>query len=299
MRMMKAAVTVQEHTSGGIQWCTFASLDGNSELVHAVSTRRGGVSSGPYTSLNLSATSGDDPQAVQENQRRLCAAVGVAPESLVSPRQVHGTTIRRVGRRERNTVLPDCDGLITNEPRVSLLLRFADCVPLLLYDPRQRAIGLAHAGWRGTVSSMASRLVESMVAAFGSEPAELLAVVGPAIGPCCYEVGPDVVSAVVAAFGAASGLISSVPKRCPSQVEELSALSASSAPFASYGLEDPARASTHFDLWEANRRLLVAAGVQNTDVASVCTACHADLFFSYRAGGGHTGHHGALMALAT
>ena len=279
--------------SNDVSYYTFSSLSAFPELIHAVSTRHGGVSQPPFATLNLTWASGDDPRAVEENHRRLCAALGIARESLVSPRQVHSAEVRRVGAGDNGHFIPDCDALISDEPGVPLLLRFADCVPILLYDPRRKAIGLAHAGWRGTVAGMAQAAVQAMVEALGSAPDDLVAALGPAIGPCCYEVGPDVTTAVEAAFGPDNGLLRATLRSAENRKKRNS----SSLP-ASSDLRPTSRPeSLHFDLWSANERQLRNAGVQQIEVAGLCTACHRDKFYSYRADNGRTGHHSALICL--
>lgn len=268
------------HSVNDIPFYTFPSLDAFSELIHAVSTRHGGVSRPPFATLNLTWAVGDDTQSVEENHQRLCAALRLPREAVVSPRQVHGSKVCRVGAADRGRFIPACDGLITDEPGVALLLRFADCVPILLYDPQRRAIGLAHAGWRGTVAGMASAVVQAMVEAFGSRPGDLVAALGPAIGLCCYEIGPEVATAVEATFGPDSGLLKAHPK----------------SKAQSSKLEHP-DGTLYFDLWAANERQLRAVGVERIEVADLCTACRGDEFFSYRAAKGRTGHHGALLCL--
>jgi len=158
---------------------------------------------------------------------------------------------------------------VTDNPAVSLFMRFADCTPVLLYDPRKQVIGLVHAGWMGTVKRAAGQAVKALQAAYGSKPADILAAIGPAIGPDHYEVGPDVLEQVRYSFGADSaGLIREVDGR------------------------------PHFDLWAANKLTLHQAGVEQVEVAGLCTACHTDDWFSHRAQKGKTGRFGVLMALA-
>ncbi len=251
--------------AGEVPFYTFGLLDGFPELAHAVFTRRGGVSEGHLASLNLGHTVGDDPERVEENHHRAAAALGVRREDFVSPHQVHGSRVVRVSRSDRSTVIPEADGLITDDPGVPLLLRFADCTPILVYDPAHRAVGLGHAGWRGTVLRIAENLVWEMVREFGSVPAEMVGAVGPSIGPCCYQVGPEVVASVEESLG---------PE------------------FLSRREPD---GHAHFDLWEANRRQLLDAGVGKVEVAAVCTSCHMDEFFSHRGSGGRTGRFGAVM----
>lgn len=152
-------------------------------MIQGVFTRRGGVSRGPYSGLNVGYTVGDDLQAVEINHNRICRTLGIPRQAITSARQVHGTQIAPVKPEDRGRTFPDTDGLITDVPGVVLLLRFADCVPLIFFDPARPAVGLAHAGWRGTPAGIAARTVMSMQATFGSRPEELTAGIGPAIGP--------------------------------------------------------------------------------------------------------------------
>jgi YfiH family protein len=259
---------MNRHQLNGLAYYTFPSLDPFRELVHAVTTRHGGVSTGQYATLNLSKTLGDDPEAVEENMSRVCAAVSVRREQLVSPRQRHTARVRRVGPDDRDQTLDGYDVLITDQPGVPLLLVYADCVPVLIYDPRHRALALAHSGWRGTVLGAVRAAVDALGREFGSRPARLIAAIGPSIGPCCYEVGDEVADVVRATFPRPAGLL---PVRSPGRL--------------------------HFDLWAANYRWLTAAGVRQIEVARLCTACHTDEFYSHRAEGGQTGHFGTVMGL--
>jgi YfiH family protein len=252
----------------GLAYYTFPTLDAFPELVNGVTSRHGGVSSGPYASLNLTNGLGDDPAAVAENLSRTCAAFGIRREHLVSPNQRHTTNVRRVGVADRGRVWPGYDTLITDEPGVPLLLRYADCTPVLIYDPAHHALALIHSGWRGTVQGAARVAVDALATEFGSRPTELVAAIGPSIGPCCYEVGEDVTSAVHAGFDRPGDLLSS-----------------------------PNGGRPHFDLWAANRRWLADAGIRQIEVAAICTACHTDEFYSHRAHKGKTGHFGAVMML--
>ena len=231
------------------------------------------MSSGPYASLNLSTSTGDSRENVDANHRRLAAALGVPRERMTTTWQVHSTRVVRATAETVGGMLDKADGIISDTPDLPLTQRYADCTPLLLYDPQRHAIGLAHAGWRGTVAGMATALVQAMTAAFGSDPANLLAVVGPAIGPCCYEVGPEVVEAVRTAFPAADALLA----------RPANGASASANP--------------HFDLWAANRWQLEQAGVGQVEVAGVCTRCQRATFFSHRGDGAQTGRFGAVVML--
>lgn len=242
-------------------------------LVHAVTTRAGGVSQPPLDTLNLSWARPDDPAAVLHNRLQVCAALGIALDDVVQAGQVHKTLVRAVGSAERGagararaTVLPPADGLITNTPGLVLLACFADCVPLLAFDPVRRAVGVAHAGWRGTVADMGGALVRALGEHYASDPADLRVVIGPSAGPCCYAVGDEVVTAAAPAFGSAL-----------------------------LHRDD----QVFFDLWAANRAALERAGVPGAQIetAGVCTITHADRFFSHRATGGATGRFGAIIGL--
>jgi YfiH family protein len=259
---------MQRTTSGPLVYYQFQSLLSFRSLGHGVFTRLGGQSRMPWASLNTGHTVGDDEQAVEANHQLICQALGFRRQDLVSPHQVHGTTVRVVGREDRGRVCPSTDALITATPGVTLMLRFADCVPLLLYEPVTQVIGLAHAGWRGTVSGIARATVEAMERAFGCQAPDMFVGIGPAIGPCCYEVGEDVVQAVSQAF-----------------------------PGGSERLVHRAGDRWHLDLWAANRAQLAECGVRQIEVAGMCTACHTHEWFSYRAAGGETGRFGVVVGL--
>jgi YfiH family protein len=259
---------VNQHQPNGVAYYTFPLLERYDELLHGVTTRHGGVSAGRYSSLNLTKAVGDAPEAVEENLRRVAAALGFRREDLASPTQRHTAHVKRVGPGERGAICEGCDTIITDAPGVPVLLRFADCTPILIYDPGHRAFALVHSGWRGTVQAAARVAVEALADAFGSRSRDLVAAIGPSIGPCCYEVGDDVTSAVRAAFDGADDLL----------------------PQAASGRH-------HFDLWAANRRWLEQAGVEQIETAGMCTACRTDEFYSYRRENGKTGHFGAVMVL--
>lgn len=247
------------------------------EVVQGFSARLGGVSEKPWDSLNMGLHVGDRPEAVQENRRRFLRALDLKAERAVSPEQVHGTQVYRVrpedegrGALVYGEAVPRTDALITDVPGVPLLLCFADCVPLIFYDEEHHAIGAAHAGWKGTVGGVAGNTVAAMQAAFGTEPGELLAGIGPAIGPCCYEVGEEVEARFREIW--------------PQHGEKLFT-----------GQEG----KKHLNLWEANRLQLMAAGLkaENIECADTCTSCQHKWFFSYRGYGSRTGRLAAVIAL--
>lgn len=231
----------------------------------AFSTRLGGVSQGAYASLNLSRGTGDRPEAVEENRRRWLAALGEGwrPAWLS---QVHGARVVEAGREE--ATVPEADAHWTGERGLLLGVLAADCVPVLVAMPSPSGwlVGAAHAGWRGTAARVAAALVEAMRGA-GGRPELGRAAIGPSIGPCCYEVGEEVQEALARAY-----------------------------PGAPLRLRAPGR--DHVDLWEANRRALVEAGLpeEGVDVAGLCTRCHPQLFYSYR-GQGRTGHMAASVGI--
>jgi hypothetical protein len=250
----------------GIVTYQFSGLGGTG-VTHALLTRIGGVSQGPFATLNLGHTVGDDLAAVEENHRRVFAALDVEREQIVSPYQIHSANVRRVGKDDQGTVQPDTDGLLTTTPGVAILFRFGDCSPLFLYDPVHRAVGIAHAGWRGAANGVVPSAVAAFVEHVGSRPEDLWAGIGPTIGPCCYEVGPEVAEAVARA--------------CPADADVV----------------HRQNGSLHLDLPGAVRSQLRAAGVNTIEPSGLCTACRTDEWFSHRAEHGRTGRFGTLAML--
>jgi YfiH family protein len=239
-------------------------------LTHGIFTRLGGVSQAPWVSLNLGGTVGDAPDAVRENHRIMYHSLGLDEERACTVWQVHSAdTVIAQGRVPNRRWLARADGLITDQPGLPLVMRYADCTPILLYDPVRHVVGIAHAGWRGTVTGAAVSPLKVMIDAYGTNPADVQAGIGPSIGPDRYQVGEEVVDAVREAFGHLDGLITRA--------------------------ED---GSAYLNLWEANRLALERAGVGQIEVAGICTASHTDEFFSHRAENGRTGRFGAVIALA-
>lgn len=258
-------------------WHGKVSLFPEESVIHAVSTRQGGTGRKPYDTLNLALHVGDDDDTVRKNRRLFAHSLGLNPKDIVTPEQVHGVAVRRVTGAERGRgsmsyadAVPATDALITDEPNLPLMLCFADCTPLLFFDPEHLAVGVAHAGWKGTVGKIGAATLAAMNREFGTRPQDVLAAIGPAIGACCYEVGDNVIEAAETAFAQD---VDKVLLRRGGQ--------------------------THFDLQEANRLTLLAAGVveSNLETADTCTSCENQWYFSYRAAGGQTGRIAALMAL--
>ncbi len=260
----------QRHANGVITY-TFDSLDGLPVRAH-VSTRHGGVSPAPWNSLNFSVRRGDTPERVQANRVRFAEAVGVAPGDMVSCRQVHGTGVAKVDWADAGQVQEGADAAITDAVGLPLSLVFADCVPVVLYDPVRHVLGVCHAGWRGTVNGAATATLWAMQAAYGTDPVDVRACFGPSIGPASYEVGDEVVNLVYALLPRPDALIS-------------------------YPNGDGER--PHFDLWRANAIQLVEAGVPEThiEISAIDTAQRTDDFFSHRAEQGRCGLFGMLAWL--
>lgn len=255
---------------GALRYYRFASF--GPTVAHGALTRRGGHSTPPWDGLNVGGTVGDDPAHVAANLAEIYVAFGLSAGEVTSARQVHGARVAVAGAAEQGQVLADTDALITATPGQGLLLRLADCMPVFFYAPRQSAVGLAHAGWRGTVAGIAARTAQAMVAAFGCRPEEILAGLGPAIGPCCFEVGPEVVAEFEAVFGGplAAALPAIIARR-------------------------DSRGHAYVDLAAANAAQLRAIGVTQIEAAGLCTACHRDEFFSHRAEHGRTGRAAAVI----
>jgi len=255
----------------------FENLSRKRGIMHFISTRDGGVSKPPFDTLNLSFNVSDDPEHVLSNRKLLSSALGFKLEGLTVAKQVHGNKVALVtdkmrgkGSIDHSSALDDTDAMITNTPGIMLMIQVADCVPLLFFDAKRKVIAVAHAGWRGTVLSIAKHTVESMVKRFRSDPRDIYVGIGPSIGPCCYEVGHEVIKEVEKNLKNAKDLIK-----------------------VKYG-------SAYFDLWEANKRQLIDSGIplSNIEVSGICTNCNSNTFFSSRAGKGVTGRFGAGIMLA-
>ncbi|MEZ4868768.1 MAG: peptidoglycan editing factor PgeF [Caldilineaceae bacterium] len=250
------------HANGVVTY-TFDTLASLPVRAH-VSTRHGGVSPEPWRSLNLSITRGDARANVEQNRDRLTAAIGIDHTTLVRCRQVHGTGVAKVDWSDANQWQDQTDALITDAVGLPLLLLFADCVPLLLYDRHRHVIGVCHAGWRGTVNGMATATLWALQAAYNVDPADVVACIGPSIGPQSYEVGPEVLQLAQAKLPAAERFFT----------------------YPNGSLANP-----YFDLWQANAQQLEAAGIPATqiEISAIDTAQETADFFSHRAEQGHCG----------
>lgn len=267
------AETIREDR-GGVVTLLFPRLADPKVMRHAVSTRLGGVSGENFGSLNLSLKVGDNPIRVRENRDLLFRSLDMDQSRLVTVNQVHGDKVLKTGpehRPEPGENLGDGDGLITNEPGVPIAILVADCLPVMIFDPVHKAIGLAHAGWRGTVNHVAPKTLLTMGDEYGTKAEEVRVALGPCIGPCCYEVGADV----------------------KAEFEEV-------FPWGKEVLTLSGRERWKLDLPEANARQLLEIGVkaENLIRPGLCTVENMGLFYSHRVEAsekGQTGRVGAVM----
>lgn len=253
-----------------IMYISFPIFEKVGGVKHCFSTRLGGVSRGRYSTMNLSYSNGDDNSAVYENFKRICSCIDVSPESVVKSHQTHTVNIVNVTRKGQ--VVPEgTDGLITNERGITLCSSYADCVPLLFYDPVKKVIASSHSGWRGTAGEIGRLTVERMISDYGCRAENILAAVGPAICQECYEVDDTVISAL--------------------KLIQYLDLTAAVKPHG----------EGHYllDLKEICRQELVFAGVNpsNILVSDICTCCNSEYLHSHRATGGERGNLCAFISL--
>jgi len=266
------AEAVQNH-AGGTVTVTFPRLGNSNAIKHAVTTRVGGVSRGIHQSMNLSFKVGDDSVNIEENRTLLSKVVGMDLNRIGYVNQVHSDRVLKLDANftPENGSLGEADGIISNEKNIPIMIMVADCLPVMFYDPIHKAIGLAHAGWRGTVSHVAVKTLLAMGEAYGTKAAEVRAVLGPCIGACCYEVGKDVEKEFTNLF-----------------------------PWGNEVLEKSGKEHWKLDVSEANARQLLEIGVRDENLirSRLCTIQNIDLFYSYRAEASPekpTGRFGVLM----
>lgn len=261
-----------------VPYIQFKNLSATGIVKHGFSTRKGGVSTGIFSSMNLNFKRGDDPDAVLENYRRMAAALNMRVEDMVLSDQTHTTNVRVITEEDRGKGIlrpqdySDVDGMITNVPGIVLVTSYADCVPLYFVDPVRKAIGLSHSGWKGTVGHIGQKAVEKMHEVYGSEPKDIVAAIGPSICQSCYEVSDDVAEAFRANF---------------------------TADEAADILLDKGNGKYQLDLWKANWYVLTDAGIlpEHLSVTDLCTACHPDLLWSHRKTNGQRGGLSAFLSL--
>ena len=271
------SVTMRLNNPDTVPYLTYNSLSEISFINHAFSTRLGGVSQGEFSSMNMAFNRGDDPDAVTENYRRICESAGFEFESLTASSQDHHTVVRAVTRENRGVGIykprdmESVDAVMTNEIGVTLVTYYADCTPLFFVDTGNKAIALAHAGWRGTVGRIGEKVIKEMGDRYGTKPEDIVAAVGPAISVCCYEVD--------------------LP--CAEHFLALKDLQTEKFVFPKQD------GKFMIDLLETNRQILAAAGVKNENitVSDLCTNCNSDLLWSHRATKGHRGTMSAFLCL--
>lgn len=261
-----------------VPYIQFKNLSATGIVKHGFSTRKGGVSTGIFSSMNLNFKRGDDPDAVMENYRRMAAALNMRVEDMVLSDQTHTTNVRVITEEDRGKGIlkpqdySDVDGMITNVPGIVLVTSYADCVPLYFVDPVRKAIGLSHSGWKGTVGHIGQKTVWKMHEVYGTEPKDIVAAIGPSICQSCYEVSDDVAEAFRTNF---------------------------TADEAADILLDKGNGKYQLDLWKANWYVLTDAGIlpEHLSVTDLCTACHPDLLWSHRKTNGQRGGLSAFLSL--
>ncbi len=256
-------------SQNGIKYFQF-DLFKNFEVKHGIFTRLGGISPDPWDSLNVGGTVGDDENRVIENRKRLFDVLNKDIASVYDVWQVHSADVVCTDRpRHADEDHLNADAILTSSRDVTLFMRFADCVPIMLYDPNRQVVGIVHAGWQGTVKKVAAAAIEKMISVYGSEPGDILAGIGPSICPNCYEVKNDVIEEVHSKLGE---IATEVILKKPGE-------------------------KTHFNMWLANELILRNSGVEKIEVSGVCTACNSHEWFSHRADHGKTGRFGAAISL--
>lgn len=260
------SMTIQIH--GDVPVLSSSLLRGTGCVSHGFSTRLGGVSRPPFDSLNLGHLRGDAADLVEENFRLFCSAAGTDPTRRVKNRQIHTDLVRRVSAPDPAGQVHEGDGLVTDVPGLCLTVFTADCVPLLLCDPRRRCIAAVHSGWRSTAMTIAQRAVETMVDHYGCRPEDILAAIGPSIGPCCFETDRDVPDAM--------------PRWAAPHIRPLGG-----------------------QRWRVDLKAIVALTLErcglaraHMDVSDHCTACRPDLYWSHRMVGPERGSMAAMIQLA-
>lgn len=261
---------------GNIELIIFENLEQTGMVRHAFTTRHGGVSTGVYASMNMGFRRGEDKAAVAKNYQLLAQALGLDETAFVATQQTHTTNILQVTAADKGSgvtkprTYQDIDALITNEVGINLVIFGADCVPIFLLDPKRKAIGLAHCGWKGTANRMAEKTVQRMQSVFGCQPKDMIAAIGPSIGKCCFQVDDPVVKLFRDNLDFAEDVI----------------------------FDDPTEAGKYkIDLWDTNKRLLQGCGIENIEIAGLCTMCDTTRFYSHRKMGEARGVMAGVMTL--
>lgn len=262
----------------GVYLIKFKNIEDTGCVRHGFSTRLGGVSKPPYDTMNFSFSKGDDHGCVVENYKRFAGALEMDYTRIVCTKQTHTTNVRVAGLEDmgkgvlRKKDYTDVDGLITNVKNLPLAIFYADCVPLMFVDANKKVIGASHSGWRGTAGKIGKKTIQRMHEVYGTDPADVIAAVGPSICQNCYEISKDVAEVFMEAFDREA--------------------------WADF-LIDKGNGKYHLDLWKANVYGLMEAGVprKNISVTDLCTCCNSDLLWSHRKTGGIRGGLAAFIQL--
>lgn len=262
----------------GVTYLSYPSFEKIPQVVHGFSTRLGGVSEGIYSSMNLSFTRGDSEEAVRENYRRMADALGFSCEDIVTSDQTHTTNVRVITEEDRGNGITrprpytDVDGMVTNVPGLVLATFYADCVPLFFVDPIHGAVGLSHSGWRGTAGKIGAVTVEKMRETYGTRPEDIYSAIGPSICQECYEVSEDVIEEFKKSF----------------QKKDWESL---------FYKKDNGK--YQLDLWEANRIIMIEAGIQESHISmpGICTCHNPEFLFCHRASKGKRGNLAAFLGI--
>ncbi len=260
---------------GRESYLQFSKLGALDFLKHCVTTKKGGFSQGPFKGLNMGLLTEDSRESVLMNYKKLADDFGYDLKNAVFTNQVHGDCIAVIDEsfHGESFWLGKCsletDGLVTNLPGKPLIAYFADCAGIFIADPVHKAIGIAHAGWKGTAKEIGRKTIEAMARSFGTKASDCIAAVGPSIGPCCLEMEEDLAEVFVKLYGKSVVSMSENPGRCK------------------------------VDIWESNRLGLIRAGLreENIDMAGLCTYCREDLFYSHRGDKGRTGRMAGIIEI--
>jgi len=264
---------MQLNDKHGVQWLTFKTLSQHNNLIHGFTTRNGGVSHPPFSSLNMGHSTDDNPEHVKENYNRILTALDLCDRPKYMTKQVHSNIVRYIGTRSNESVenfIDGEDGLITDRTDITLITYYADCVPLFFYDPVKSAGGIVHSGWKGTSKQIGLKAVEKMTQVFGSNPSDIIAGIGPCASGCCYEVDQMVINLF---------------QWMGHELFEY--------------LTPTTKGKYLIDLKGINHHIMTKAGIlsENIEISSHCTMCENDVFFSYRKEKPKSGRMASIFAL--
>ena len=279
MKSNKNSGFISDKEGDGVSLFRFSNLSGyNKDILHFVTTRKGGFSAPPYDNFNMGFHVKDNKEDVLKNRVKLAQSLKISPKNFTAIQQIHGTSVSIVklsdrgrGALDSESAINNSDAMITDQDEICLLVLVADCVPLLLYDRNKKIIAAIHAGWKGTVGWITRRTVHKMLSFWGCNPHDIICGIGPSIGPCCYQVGPEVITLAKKSLRNYKQVIGSISKS----------------------------GKGYLNLWEASRQQLLDCCIpeENIETAGICTYCNSDMFFSSRRDNGMTGRFAAGIML--